>query len=205
MRLVLDVHELLARDRSTLRTGRRCQRGSPTTTPASSATARASQSSHASCCDAIPGVELVELPPDGRGVLRRAGHLPPHAAGRCGGSGRRQAQAIVATGAEWWSSADHGCIGQLQRHLRSSGSPIAVHHPLELLARALATEVERLAAHERRRSVNAQTLAGERRDVVAEADDEQDPDQRDPDKLPAPSPRSEILRPRTFSASAQKM
>ena len=34
-------------------------------------------------------------------------------------------------------SGDHACIGQLERRLRALGQPIAVHHPIEVLARAI--------------------------------------------------------------------
>ncbi len=51
--------------------------------------------------------------------------------------GRRQAEALVETGAELVVSADHTCIDQLRRHLRELKSPLTVHHPIEVLARSI--------------------------------------------------------------------
>ena len=51
--------------------------------------------------------------------------------------GRRQAEALLETGAELVVSADRTCIAQLERHLRELGSPLAVHHPIEVLARSI--------------------------------------------------------------------
>ena len=51
--------------------------------------------------------------------------------------GRRQAQAVISLDAELLVSTDHACIGQLQRQLRESGSPLAVHHPIQVLARSI--------------------------------------------------------------------
>ena len=52
--------------------------------------------------------------------------------------GRRQAQAIVQTGAELVVSGDHACISQLRRHLRELGAAVEVRHPIEVIARAIA-------------------------------------------------------------------
>ncbi len=85
----------------------------------------------------IPGVELVDLPSEAGaccgapGIYRIA---QPEAALALA---TRQAQAIIASGAEMVVSGDHACIGQLQRQLRAVGRPIAVHHPIEVLARSL--------------------------------------------------------------------
>ncbi|MDE3131428.1 MAG: (Fe-S)-binding protein [Acidobacteriota bacterium] len=86
----------------------------------------------------IPGVELLELPA-GAGACCGAPGIyrltQPQAAAALG---RRQAQSLLETDADLVVSTDHACIGQLQRHLRELGSPLAVHHPIQVLARAIA-------------------------------------------------------------------
>ena len=86
---------------------------------------------------AIPGIELLDL--------------PAAAGGCCGGPdiyrvmqpeasealGRRQAEAILELAPDVVVSTDHACIEQLQRSLHALGSPLAVHHPVQLLARAI--------------------------------------------------------------------
>lgn len=87
----------------------------------------------------IPGLELIELPADagaccgGPGIHRL---MRPAAAAALG---RRQAQALLDSGAELVVSADPACIGQLAHHLRELGRPLAVHHPIEVLARSIET------------------------------------------------------------------
>ena len=44
---------------------------------------------------------------------------------------------MISLGAELVVSSDHACIAQLQRQLRELGQPLAVHHPIEVLARAI--------------------------------------------------------------------
>ena len=85
----------------------------------------------------IPGVELVELPPEAGACCGAPGiyrTVQPEAAVALA---TRQAQAIIASGAEMVVSGDYACIGQLERQLRAVGRPLAVHHPVEVLARAL--------------------------------------------------------------------
>lgn len=85
----------------------------------------------------IPGIELVELPPEAGaccgapGIYRIA---QPDAALELA---TRQARAIIATGAEMVVTGDHACIAQLERQLRALGRPIPVYHPIEVLARAI--------------------------------------------------------------------
>jgi glycolate oxidase iron-sulfur subunit len=122
----------------------------------------------------IPGVELVDLPPDAGACCGAAGIYRLKQPGAAAALGRRQAQAVLDTGAELVVSSDHACIEQLQRHLRESGSQLAVHHPIEVLGRAI-------DAGRHYPLLRAEAVAGQRRDVVAQADHEQQPDQRDPD------------------------
>lgn len=133
--LVLDVHELLAR------------------APARSALGPLAVriAYHESCqlrhgqgvvdapralLERIPGVELTELPSAGAccgapGIYRLR---QPEAAAALG---RRQAQAVAETGASMVVSTDPACLGQLERHLRELGRPLAAHHPIEVMARSI--------------------------------------------------------------------
>jgi glycolate oxidase iron-sulfur subunit len=85
----------------------------------------------------IPGVELLELA-DGAGACCGASGIyqltQPEAAAKLG---RRQAQALIETGAAMIVTTDHACIAQLSRQLAVLGHPLPVHHPIELLARAI--------------------------------------------------------------------
>jgi glycolate oxidase iron-sulfur subunit len=85
----------------------------------------------------IPGVELVELPPEAGACCGAPGIYNIAQPDAALALAARQAQAIIASGAEMVASGDHACIGQLERRLRALGQPIAVHHPIELLARAI--------------------------------------------------------------------
>jgi len=85
----------------------------------------------------IPGLQLLELAAEAGACCGSPGLyrvMQPEAAAALG---RRQAEALLRTGAELAVSADHACTGQLERHLRELGSPLAVHHPLEVLARSI--------------------------------------------------------------------
>jgi glycolate oxidase iron-sulfur subunit len=134
--LVLDVHELLTRAPLRSRLGR----------------LRVRIAYHDSCqlrhaqgvlaaprelLSQIPGVELVELPQSagaccGAPGVYRLGHLEAASA-----LGRRQAQVVLETGAEMVVSGDHACIGQLARSLQEVGRPLAVRHPIEVLAQSI--------------------------------------------------------------------
>ena len=85
----------------------------------------------------IPGVELLELPFEAGACCGAPGIYRLMQPAAAAALGRRQAEALVETGAELVVSADHPCIGQLQRHLRELASPLAVHHPIEVLARSI--------------------------------------------------------------------
>ena len=107
---------------------------SPTTTPATSPTPRASASRRASCCAAIPGLELLE-PAEWELCCGSAGIynlLQPEAAAKLG---RRKADNLRATGAEAIAAANPGCALQIAAHLDGDG--IRVYHPMTLLDRSL--------------------------------------------------------------------
>jgi glycolate oxidase iron-sulfur subunit len=85
----------------------------------------------------VPGVELVELPPEAGACCGAPGIYSIAQPDAALALVTRQAQAIIASGAEMVASGDYACIGQLKRQLRALGRPIPVHHPIEVLARAL--------------------------------------------------------------------
>lgn len=86
----------------------------------------------------IPGVELVELPAAAGACCGAPGSYSRTQPLAAAALGRRQAQAVLETGAELVVSGDHGCVVQLERHLRDLGRAPAVCHPIEVLARAIA-------------------------------------------------------------------
>jgi len=86
----------------------------------------------------IPGIELLELPAQAGaccGAPGIYGVMQPQASAELG---RRQAQAVIELAPELLVSSDHACIAQLRRQLRELGQPLAVHHPIEVLARSIA-------------------------------------------------------------------
>ena len=85
----------------------------------------------------IPGVELVELPVDAGACCGGLGMYPITQPAAARALADRQAEAVVASGAAIVVSGDHQCIGQLRRSLERLGHPVAVHHPIEVLARAM--------------------------------------------------------------------
>jgi glycolate oxidase iron-sulfur subunit len=134
--LVLDVHELLARAPLRSRLGPLATRiayhdscqlrhGQGVTQPPRELLAR------------IPGVQLLELPAEAGACCGAPGIYRLTAPAAAAALGRRQAEAVVETGAELLVSADHTCIDQLKRHLRELESPLAAHHPIEVLARSI--------------------------------------------------------------------
>jgi glycolate oxidase iron-sulfur subunit len=85
----------------------------------------------------IPGLTLLELPPDAGACCGAPGTYAqtlPEAAAELGS---RQASAIIAARAQLVVSADHACITQLSRQLEARGRPLPAHHPIELLWRSI--------------------------------------------------------------------
>ena len=138
------------------RSPRRC--ASPTTTPATWPTPRASAPSRrAACCAAIPDLTAAG-DPRRRDLLRLGRHLQPRAAGdRRASSGERKAAAILATGADAVATGNIGCLTQIQTHLRALGPPAAGAAHREILDRAYAQTRgrarEQRLGHRRRRAV----------------------------------------------------
>lgn len=134
--LVVDIHELLARVPSRAPLGAlsmpvayhdACQlrHAQGVTRPPRELLAR------------IPGLTLIELPPDAGACCGGVGTYAmtqPKAASSLGG---RQAQVIIDTGAQVVVSGDHVCLRQLRASLETLGHPLPVHHPIELLWSAI--------------------------------------------------------------------
>jgi glycolate oxidase iron-sulfur subunit len=55
--------------------------------------------------------------------------------------GRRKAENLLATGAEWIATGNIGCLTQIEAHLRVLGRPIPIVHTVEILARAYDREL----------------------------------------------------------------
>jgi glycolate oxidase iron-sulfur subunit len=85
----------------------------------------------------IPGLELADLPVAAGGCCGNPGVYRVTEPEASAALGRRQAQAVVELAPELLVSCDHWCIAQLQRQLRELGRPLAVHHPIQVLARAI--------------------------------------------------------------------
>jgi glycolate dehydrogenase iron-sulfur subunit len=88
--------------------------------------------------EAIPELELLEVGTERDVCCGSAGTynlLSPEAAGELG---VRKARHLLDTGAQAIAAGNPGCAAQLDRHLRELGSPLAIHHPIELLSRSIA-------------------------------------------------------------------
>lgn len=85
----------------------------------------------------IPGIDLVE-PGDWEVCCGSAGIYNLLEAEAAAELGRRKAQALLATGADVVAAANPGCVLQIAAHLRALGHPLPVHHPVVLLASAIA-------------------------------------------------------------------
>jgi glycolate oxidase iron-sulfur subunit len=85
---------------------------------------------------AIPELELVEVPVEKELCCGSAGIynlVQPEAAAELG---RRKAEHLSSTGAQAIAAANPGCAAQLDLHLRELGRPLPIHHPVELLWRS---------------------------------------------------------------------
>jgi glycolate oxidase iron-sulfur subunit len=90
-----------------------------------------------SLLQAIPGLELLEVPVEREVCCGSAGLyniLQPEAAAELG---ERKARHLIDTGAQAITAANPGCTAQLEFHLRALGSPLPVHHPIELIWRSI--------------------------------------------------------------------
>jgi glycolate oxidase iron-sulfur subunit len=87
---------------------------------------------------AIPDLELVEVGTERDVCCGSAGIynlVQPEAAA---GLGERKARNLLATGAQAIAAGNPGCAAQLDLHLRQLGTPLPIHHPVELVSRSIA-------------------------------------------------------------------
>jgi glycolate oxidase iron-sulfur subunit len=86
---------------------------------------------------AIPGLELLEVPVESAICCGSAGVynlLQPEAAAELG---QRKARHLLDTGAQAIAAANPGCAAQLDYHLRSLGHSVPIMHPIELVWRSI--------------------------------------------------------------------
>ncbi|HET8979699.1 MAG TPA: heterodisulfide reductase-related iron-sulfur binding cluster [Solirubrobacteraceae bacterium] len=87
---------------------------------------------------AIPGLELVEVGAERDVCCGSAGIynlVQPEAAAALGA---RKARHLIDTGAQAIAAGNPGCAAQLDLHLRQLGTPLPIHHPVELISRSIA-------------------------------------------------------------------
>jgi glycolate oxidase iron-sulfur subunit len=85
----------------------------------------------------IPGLELLEVGAEADVCCGSAGIfnlVSPEPAARLGA---RKAQHLIATGADAVAAGNPGCAAQLELHLRQLGTPLPIHHPVQLLWRSI--------------------------------------------------------------------
>lgn len=134
--LVLDVHELLTRAPLRSRLGPLALRA-VLHDACQLAHAQGSAGAARDLLTRIPGIELLDLPSHAGACCGAPGiyrATQPEASAELG---QRQARAVLELRPELLISSDHHCIGQLRRHLRELGRPLAVHHPVQVLARSI--------------------------------------------------------------------
>jgi glycolate oxidase iron-sulfur subunit len=85
----------------------------------------------------IPGLELLEVGTEADVCCGSAGIYNLVAPGPAAELGRRKAQFLLDTGAQAIAAGNPGCAAQLDAHLRELGSPLAIHHPIELVWRSI--------------------------------------------------------------------
>jgi glycolate oxidase iron-sulfur subunit len=86
---------------------------------------------------AIPDLELVEVSTERDVCCGSAGIynlVQPEAAAQLGA---RKARHLLDTGAQAIAAGNPGCAAQLDLHLRELGSPLPIHHPVELVSRSI--------------------------------------------------------------------
>jgi glycolate dehydrogenase iron-sulfur subunit len=86
---------------------------------------------------AIPDLELVEVGTERDVCCGSAGIynlVQPEAAAELG---ERKARNLIATGAQAIAAGNPGCAAQLDLHLRQLGTPLPIHHPVELVSRSI--------------------------------------------------------------------
>ena len=91
---------------------------------------------------AIPGITVVEIP-DGEICCGSAGSYNVDQPEIAADLGRRKAEAIRKTGAQWVAAGNIGCLTQIAAHLRSGPQPIRVVHTMEILEMAYAGQADK--------------------------------------------------------------
>jgi glycolate oxidase iron-sulfur subunit len=89
--------------------------------------------------EGIPDLELVEVATERDVCCGSAGIynlVQPQAAAELG---VRKARNLLVTGAQAIAAGNPGCAAQLDLHLRQLGTPLPIHHPVELVARSIAS------------------------------------------------------------------
>lgn len=86
---------------------------------------------------AIPGLELLEVSAEPDVCCGSAGIYNLTHPDMAAELGTRKARNLLATGAQAIVAANPGCAAQLARHTADLGSPLPVHHPIELLWRSI--------------------------------------------------------------------
>jgi glycolate oxidase iron-sulfur subunit len=92
---------------------------------------------------AIPDLELVEVGTERDVCCGSAGIynlVQPEAAAELG---ERKARNLIATGAQAIAAGNPGCAAQLDLHLRQLGTPLPIHHPVELVSRSISAAAAR--------------------------------------------------------------
>jgi glycolate oxidase iron-sulfur subunit len=86
---------------------------------------------------AIPHLDLVEVGAERDVCCGSAGIynlVQPDAAAELG---ERKARHLLATGAQAIAAGNPGCTAQLDLHLRQLGTPLPIHHPVELISQSI--------------------------------------------------------------------
>ena len=118
------------------RRGTRCRSPSPTTTPATWRTPRASAPSRASCCGRSRAWSWPRSPRR-RSAAARPASTTCSTRSRPRELGDRKAGNVLATGAELLVTANPGCLMQIAASLRRQGGRIGLAHTVEVLDASL--------------------------------------------------------------------
>ncbi len=87
---------------------------------------------------AIPDLELLEVTVERDVCCGSAGIYNLVQAEAAADLGARKARNLIDTGAQAIAAGNPGCAAQLDLHLRRLGTPLPIHHPVELVARSIA-------------------------------------------------------------------
>ena len=134
--LVLDVHELLSREPLRSRLGPLALRVAFHDACQLTHAQRAGQAPR-ELLRRIPGLKLLDLPAEAGACCGAPGIYRVTQPEASQALGARQAQAVLDLEPDLVVSTDHNCIAQLTRQLRAQGTPLAVHHPIQILARSI--------------------------------------------------------------------